>query len=505
MNNRTRKKLPSLALAFLLFFSFFIFTPLSLAAGDSSVPSTPSESDDDSGGNNGNVDYTGAGDFTVTGYRTAIWNPGWNPADPEEEFQDISSIAAGQRFTLILNIRDTRIPAQFKPQEQRQKLKPKAKMNSSSFKPAGDSLVFDRATGLSWKDGGLSYSLHFDIIYTGQGNSFECDIYYDDNILDLPVYPYPLALNNVVEDSSSSDEDASGSTRGTSFALQSASYGDANISAGSNFKLDVSMIATNGSYGLDNVSASLVPDKEITFSTGTSTVYIGSVAPGDTVSLSFDLKAAAAAEDGSYKVTIGMHGVNAKDGTEVNTDVDISIPIIQPDRLEISNAQVPDYITAGEGDGSGYASINLVNKGKSDVYNVSGEVIGEGLSTDEGSVYIGTMAAGSQSTADFNIVSDTPGEHSATVEIIYENVRGEEKKLTHVFKITVGEGAPVQDNSIYDGFDEFEEEPESTIPLVWIIIGAVVVAGAVVVIVILRKRRKAKLQAELEDDDDEDF
>ena len=54
----------------------------------------------------------------------------------------------------------------------------------------------------------------------------------------------------------------------------------------------------------------------------------------------------------------------------------VTVPIVQPERFEISRTDFPEYLSMGE---EGYASVSFVNKGKGIIYNVSAEITGDGI------------------------------------------------------------------------------------------------------------------------------
>ena len=50
-----------------------------------------------------------------------------------------------------------------------------------------------------------------------------------------------------------------------------------------------------------------------------------------------------------------------------------------------------------------------MNKGKGIIYNVSAEITGDGITTTEGNQFIGNIAAGTESSADFTIQTANAG------------------------------------------------------------------------------------------------
>lgn len=404
-----------------------------------------------------------------------------------------TTINRDETFKLSLKLRDTRPEALAAIAAS---ASPIGTVNSSSFKP----LAAGSVTGTVSGD---VITFIFDLRYTGTGNAFQCDLSYSS--YNVPVESVSLTLNQARDTSNETPP----TTIGTGFVLKSASYGGSEVVAGQAFTLSASLMATNGTNNVENASVTLVLPKEIKFETGSSIYYIGTVKPGQTVTASFALQPVATAEEGSYTVTIKMSGINPADGSAVEASAEVTIPLEQPERFEISNARMPEYLMVGMNDGSGYGSLDLVNKGKGSMFNVEVEIVGEGLSTEEGKQYIGTIAGGTQSSVDFTVLADMPGMIEAKVVVTYENSKGDVKTLEHEFTVTAEE-MMMPDPGVDPEFPLEEPQGGGGIPgWVWALAALVVIAGGVVALVVVRKKRKAKkdaeLDAELYDDDDDDF
>ncbi len=488
-----KKNLISSVVAILVLVGFILGCMVfSLTANASSSISSSSISTSSSS----QTPISNGGELSITSYVTHV------------NGQIVTQITPGMVFSLELRLHDSRIIPENNPMNL--EILPRGKMNTSSFTPTNPSAVSMGRNGLQVGEGGggYDYILDFDMVYSGVGNTFQADVYYEGPVGDYaPLQSITITLNNCVPtpDSSSSEPISSSSqvVRGTAFALKDASYGEEAIMAGDDFNLTLTMLSTNGSNNIENVSATIVPDQNFSLSSGSSTIYFGTAAPNQNIPLEFNLKAAANAEDGSYKVTINVAGVSALTGEQVTTAVDISIPVMQPDRFVVNNFTPPDYITAGPGDGSGYMSIELVNMGKSIVSNVVVNLESEGVYSEEGQIYVGNFQPGAKNGVDITVLADSPGTYDATIVISYENARGEVNEIREPFGIEVGE-AMMDDSFVYD----FPVEEETTGPPAFLIILLVVAilggAGIVVAVVLKKKRQKAK-EAELEDDDDEDL
>lgn len=408
--------------------------------------------------------------------------------------QPLNTINKGDSFWLRITLRDGRTPPASNPV---------LKLNSTSFK------YYTAQNEVSPDPGTSTYSLH--LVYTGTGNTFQADFIGTGPGNTAPVATVTLTLNQCVE-YVAPDPSSSPATVGTGFVLKSATYGSSEVVAGEAFTLNASLMSTNGSNNVENATVTLVLPKEIKFQTGSSIYYVGTVAPNKTVAASFALMPLATAEEGSYTITIKMSGINPTDGSTVEASADITVPVVQPERFEIANARIPESLMVGMNDGSGYATLDLVNKGKGSVYNVEVEVLGEGLSTEEGKQFVGTIAGGAQNSTEFTLTADMGGQLEGKVVVSYENAKGEVKELVYEFTVMA------EEMMIDPGFDPGIDVPVDPgaeggggMPIwVWALIVVLVLAGGVTALVIVRKKRKAKKDAELEadlydDDDDMDF
>jgi len=291
----------------------------------------------------------------------------------------------------------------------------------------------------------------------------------------------------------------------TDFVLKDARFGDGTVYAGEEFVLSVVILATNGTFPVENVSVTFSPPEQLTLSGGASVVYIGTMHPNTSVPVSVGLFANANVPEGTYPVTITATGMNQNSGAPAGGGMmTVAIPVLQPERFEIFDAMLPTDLTAGVDDGLGFSTVTLVNKGKGTVANVTVEIVGEGLRTDIGRQYLGNVAAGEQKVADFIMYGDIPGEIEGKVLVLYENVRGDQMTLERPFTVFVNEGWFEDPGFSPEPWPP--DEPVSTGPPTWLWI-LIAIAAAVVVTVLLLRRRKKRLAAaeaaldELDDDD----
>ena len=216
------------------------------------------------------------------------------------------------------------------------------------------------------------------------------------------------------------------------------------------------------------------------------------------------MNASATAAAGSANITINVNGNAASDGAALTTTMPITVPIVQPERFEVSRTDFPEVINMGE---ETYGSVSFVNKGKGTIYNVSAELRGEGFTTTEGNQFVGNVASGTESSADFTISPTQAGSINAQLVITYENEQAEEKTITKDITFTVEEMS-FEDPGMMPGMGDMPTEPTQTGMPLWAWAVIVVLAAGVVatVVVIVRKKiKKRKENEKLMEEDDEDI
>ncbi len=349
---------------------------------------------------------------------------------------------------------------------------------------------------------GLSYAVIFnDISYLGGSNTLSFDLAYNDGY--LPLTSPSQAISQCVDAAKTPD-----GAKAAALVITSASYGGGSVEAGSDFTLTVDVLASGGTVGAENVAVNLALPEQFTIASGSTNIFIGTMNPGSSQQVSFQLTASAVANAGSYNISVNATGNTASDSAPLSAQMPVTIPITQPERFEISRTDLPEYLSFGE---EGYASVSLLNKGKGTIYNVSAEITGEGFTTTEGSQFIGNIGPGTENSTDFTIQTQESGQLTALITVTYEDERGTIKTLTKDFSMTVEAGMDpgmmdpgLMDPGMMDPGMEMPSEKAGMPVWGWILIGLGAVAVVVAVIVIIKKKKAKRRAALLMEDEDED-
>lgn len=449
-------------------------------------------------------DTLSAGEVYVTGYTVTT------SGHPNESGTELQRIETGQKCRILISVADTRFKNftskdaifDYMGLERNQDGSlaedfVNAKISSTSF--ASPSLGDIYITREDFSEGALKYTIIMnDIAYVGGENKLSVDISYTRS--SLPLVTVSQAISQCA------DASAEG-TKDSALVLTSASYGGGSVEAGQDFTLTVDVLAPDKYAGAENVKVIITPPEQFTSASGSTMVYVGDLKPGATRQVTFQLNASATAQSGSYAIAVNVTGTSMANGAAAPSDqMSVTVPITQPERFEISRTDLPEYLSMGE---EGYASVSFVNKGKGTIYNVSAEITGEGITTTEGNLYVGNVASGTESSADFTIQTSQSGTLSAVLTVTYEDEKGNVKELTKDFSMTVEEMNMGGDDMGFDpGFDPMPmpEEPQGMPVWGWILIGVGVLAvGGGAAFVIIKKKKAKKKAAQLTEDDDEDI
>lgn len=136
-------------------------------------------------------------------------------------------------------------------------------------------------------------------------------------------------------------------------------------------------------------STDLMPDG------GSSTSYIDSIGPGDAAQFAFRMRAVEAAQAGPQKIDIAL-AYEGREGTAYTASDEVTVLIRQKIRLEHDPPVFPATVFIGD---TMSATLNLYNKGKGTLYNVTVVLDCPGI-MPESSAFLGNMESGVSKSAD---------------------------------------------------------------------------------------------------------
>lgn len=404
---------------------------------------------------------------------------------------EVSAVAWGDVVNVVLKVVDHSAAAySVQPQDIA------ARVNSSVFTYTGTAEVGQFTEGQDADGYYYSYVLLFrDVIYNGGGTAFPVDLSYLNST--LPMQQLSVTLGQCLDE----DPNDPSKARTPNLVVRESSYGTDAVTAGDPFSLDLTVYATSGTEDLNDVVVSITLPDGVTLTGGSLSMYVGSLAAQRTCRVSFQILPSASFTGGVANIGVQMTGTGAVSGGTASGSTTISVPISQPDRFELGQLLLDDYLMPGS-----YTSValNFVNKGKNPVSNLEATLSGENLGADTTYLYVGNVAAGTEGSVDFDLCPELPGPMTGTITLSYEDANGQIKTVTQDFETTIQELPVYEDPGFYEEIP-VAEEPQG-LPGWGIALLVLAAAGVVIaVVLVVRRRKKAQKLAELEDTEDEDL
>ena len=297
------------------------------------------------------------------------------------------------------------------------------------------------------------------------------------------------------------EEPTTGSKPVPIIILSGYSYGGASIAAGSEADLHFTFTNTSKSLAVENVVLKVTTGANLQLNGSSNTFYFESVPAGGSKSVVLPLKAVPMISGSTQDVGLSFsyEYVDDEQRRERTSEMSISVPLYQPDRLELSEPVAAYVGFVGE---ETSLTMDYVNKGKTEVSNVEATISGD-VDSYNSFVRVGNIPSGKSGTIAFAVTPMLEGDNKAVITVSYEDANGDVKERT--FETTLSAMA-------MEPFDpgEWEEPPypveeQSHFPW-WIVAVALAVVTIIVGIVMSKKKKKAKLakEQELWDDWDDD-
>lgn len=274
------------------------------------------------------------------------------------------------------------------------------------------------------------------------------------------------------------------------------------VKAGDTFTLTLHITNTSKATSVNNIAFDLQAPTEGTDESsegaaflpvsGSSIVFVDSIAAGATKDISIDLETRADLSQKPYVLTVNMDYEDG-DCNAYTADASVSIPIKQEAKFDIGTIDVmPSSISVGA---ESNIMFNINNTGKTVLYNVS--VAFEGASVSGGECFLGNIEIGGTGNVDAMLTGEAVTEDEGKIKAIvsYEDATGNVSTKEKEFELFVSEES-FDDFSMDDMMmdeTEFIEEESSFISKLGLIMGIVVVAAVVIVVIvviILKKKKK---------------
>ena len=349
----------------------------------------------------------------------------------------------------------------------------------------------------------LQYDISMtDLVYTGSGDTVKFVVGYTYNGKDYK-YNMSMKIPGCIpfvdkDDPDEDEEDVDLDPLTPHIIVSEYSYGATQVSAGQVIDLNLAFENTSTQYDLDNIVMKITTPEGFSITSSSNTFHFDHLDVGESISKTISMQANPNAEAQSYAISIQFSFQYIANDVRKSgeSSESISIPVSQPDRFSVDEIQVPTSLYVGD---EYNLSLKFVNKGKTQVYNVTTELRGNMPNSGERN-FIGNVASGAEESADFYITPAEPGKLEGEVIISYEDASMNVRQVSRPFSIQVEE-MPTFD----PGTDAPTIEPQPveepslfTLQNIVLFVVAVGVAGATGYMTVLKIKAK---RSEFDDED----
>lgn len=423
------------------------------------------------------------------------------PGSPADKVNPSSEIVKGNYVDLTLYVNDTDYVTFINGDTKKNELFSVTTPGDSSFL-AGNTTPSANAEIAAWE--GKGYTVKLTGVYYVGGN---------DNTLKLIITQgnynaiVTCKIDNatiVPEKENDKKPDEETTAAQPYVIISSYSYGKGDLVAGETRNITMTFRNTSKTMAVENMMVTMTLPDAMMLTSSSNSFYIESLAAEGTITKTVNVTVKPTAAAQSHSMTVDFTYDYLDNGVRRNakTTETISMPVLQVDRFTVTGIDLPQQIFIGE---ENNLSVNFVNKSRTDIYNLSAKLNCEGLSNNGEEQYLGNLASGTTSSADFYITGNEKCELVGEVIITYEDTNMNQRTVSVPFTTQVtsyedvwGPSNPSVDPGTDPGTDPGMEEPAG-FPWFWVIGGVAVVAAGVFVYLKLRKNKKESV------DEDEDI
>jgi hypothetical protein len=276
------------------------------------------------------------------------------------------------------------------------------------------------------------------------------------------------------------------------------------IQVGETFLLSFTIQNTSETTSLQNIKLVLSSDGTFMPSAGSNTFYFASIPAGGSLEESVSLVSKRDIESKAYALTFSLE-YEDKDNRAFTSEENVSIPVILPVLLEMTNTFVPEMGMSGN---PLDVSFQFINKGRANIENLTIVVEGD-FSAELGDYFYGRLAVGGTDFYEGSITPLGEGELSGAIVLKYEDANATPLETRYDFTMFVegyGGGEWIPDDPIFvdPGMDPYapEETGKTWAWYVYAGIGAGVLVIALIITLSIVKKKKAKKAAVSDNEDD---
>ncbi len=330
------------------------------------------------------------------------------------------------------------------------------------------------------------------LVYNGNSHNVKLS----KTIVESVIYVAPSSRESSSQDDEEDDE--TNTDPATPYIIISAyNAGSGALVAGQEFPLSITFYNTSSTLRVENMIVSIKMPESLSLVDSSNTFYVTSLDAKTSQSKTFNvfIKPNARPEGYAIDVEFKYQYIANKVRKDGSTNESINLRVEQVDRFTVNPLDLPPEIAAEE---EYPLSVGYINKGRSDVYNMTVAIAGTNLKQEGQQQNLGNLEPGKSGTADFFIQCQQPGPVTGTITFTYEDLNMNVKTVTVDFSLQAVEAAQEEQNPWNSGPPEVPvAEGANKGWMIWAGIGAAMLAVAGFFVI-----KRIKARKEQEDDED---
>lgn len=353
------------------------------------------------------------------------------------------------------------------------------------------------------------YELKFDVVYQRNGASEKAE---------LTSY---VKITGSPEQDAKSDTDPNTKTSTPRIIVTGFETNPAQVFAGDTFTLTLHVQNTSTETAVSNIlfeleaasggsdsSQAVAGVAPFLPTSGSSTIFYNSIAPGATIDISIEMTARADLSQKPYVLNVSMDYEDDKANPYKQT-ANVSIPIYQEAKFEVGSIEIaPNSIATYE---QSNIMFSIYNTGKTTLYNVQVKFDEDVLTG--GDVYLGKLDPGATGSVDTMVTAVATNDGTITAHISYEDESGNVATMDKDMELYIYEMNYDDDNMGGDTYDDPSMWQDDTTnsgsnnKMIYMIAGiaaGVIIIAVIVIIVVKKKSKKKKMLQELDNNTDDD-
>ncbi len=383
-------------------------------------------------------------------------------------------------------------------------------------------LTLDGLTGNTFIPVNTDPYIFIDLLKSGESKTITIPLKVSDDIAEglsyLNVnYSYKGGTGDTVKIPVLDVQNSLGSSSIPKLIISQYSADKEELKAGTTFNFTFDITNTHSSVSAKNITVIVKkPDTqaEEAFSPtkGSNSFFIESIAPGETVQKTLEMKVKSDVKTGAYKLLVVLEyefdgykpKENSDEGYTRNNELTLQA---------VENAKpVVDYVNIYSYDGNvvagnpAFLSFEFYNMGKSALNNVVATVEGDFTKADGNMYFVGNVTEGTSMYVEFEVIPNIEGQAKGTLKLTYEDSNGDKIDYLKEFETTVN-GMPVFDPGMngdggVDVFNPNVPQPKKEILKPWLFIILQILIFVIflpvtrkAIITVYRKKLQAKEEA----------